>query len=459
VAVGQPKVLIGFAEALAAIESAWCLRDAGFEVVAFTRAGQRPALAAARGVRIVELPAPESDATASVTALRALIAAERPAAVLPLDDPAVWLCDQAHAVRDDQALAPPDDRALAPPDDRALAPPDDRASAALDARASAAPDDRASAALDSRASAAPDCPEGFSVFRHGKGFAITAGPLGPQARLALDKREQVALAEKAGLLVPPTTAADEDPPGAGPWMVKCALAIVHHDGRLYRPAGAVATDKAEVPRIAATLNAPALVQPLLDGVGEGLFGFAAGGELIALSAHRRVRMMNPRGSGSSACRSIPVDPELVEPARRFLAEAGWHGIFMIELLRDDAGRPWFMELNGRTWGSMALARHRGLPYPEWAVRAALDPHWRPAPPPEAGHLLVRHLGRELVHLLAVMRGARGADAGRWPSRTATVRAMLRPERGTRWYHARRGELPVLLRDTWGTVASQVRRRG
>jgi hypothetical protein len=92
------------------------------------------------------------------------------------------------------------------------------------------------------------------------------------------------------------------------------------------------------------------------------------------------------------------------------------------------------------------------------VHAAIDPTWRPATPPQAPHLLVRHLGRELVHLLAVLRGGRGADAGHWPLRTATLLAMLRPERGTHWYHARRGELPVLLRDTWGTVASQVRRR-
>ena len=61
-----PRVLIGFAESLAAIESAWCLRDAGFEVVAFTRGQRRPALAAAKGIRLVNLPAPETDAAASV---------------------------------------------------------------------------------------------------------------------------------------------------------------------------------------------------------------------------------------------------------------------------------------------------------------------------------------------------------------------------------------------------------
>ncbi|MEU5940877.1 hypothetical protein ABZ807_17170 [Micromonospora sp. NPDC047548] len=387
----RPRVLIGFAESLAAIESAWCLRDAGFDVVAFSRAGRRPPLASARSVRVLPVPAPETDVAASVAAIEALVASERPVAVLPLDDAALLLCDRL-------------------------------------------------------ATTVP-----------------LAAPTGAQVLLALDKREQVELAEKAGFAVPRTTLAHagssgEPPPGDGPWMVKCALAAVERDGRLSRPAGAVAARPDEVRTIADRLGAPALVQPLLDGVGEGLFGFAAGGDILALSAHRRVRMMNPRGSGSSACRSVDVDPEVVAAVRRFLTGAGWHGIFMIELLRDRAGRPWFIELNGRAWGSMALARRRGLPYPEWAVRAALDPDWRPPPPPDAPHLVCRHLGREMVHLLAVLRGARGADAGRWPSRGATLRDMLRPARDTRWYHARRGESVVLARDTWATVTAQVRRR-
>jgi hypothetical protein len=380
-------VLIGFAESLAAIESAWSLIDAGYEVIAFTRAGRQPPLAVSRSVEVVAVPSPEQDADACVAALRELVTARRPDAVLPLDDQAVWLCDQLG------------------------------------------------------------------------GGTVIAGPTGPQARLALDKHEQLTLADKAGLLIPPTAVSGVDsPPGDGPWMVKPAAAVVVSDGRLKRPTGNIATDRAEVDRIAANLDGTVLVQPVIDGVGEGVFGLAIDGQVYALSGHRRVRMMNPRGSGSSACRSIPIDPTLVEPTRAFVAAAGWHGIFMLELLRDAAGRPWVMELNGRTWGSMALARRRGLEYPLWAVETALDEQWRPPAVPEAPHILARHLGRELVHLLAVMCGGRGADAGRWPGRMQTVRAMLRREPGTGWYNARRGERRVFVRDTWQTVMAQVRRR-
>ena len=69
-------VLIGFAESLAAIESAWCLADAGYDVVAFTRAGNRPALAASRYVRVVPVPAPEDGLEACLEGLRAVVAHE-----------------------------------------------------------------------------------------------------------------------------------------------------------------------------------------------------------------------------------------------------------------------------------------------------------------------------------------------------------------------------------------------
>jgi hypothetical protein len=379
-------VLVGFAEALAAIESAFSLLDAGYELVAFTREGKRPALASSRSVRVVPVPAPEDDADGCVAAVQALVAQYQPVAILPLDDHSVWVCDRLSA------------------------------------------------------------------------DAVVAGPRGDMAHLALDKAIQLALAEKAGLLVPPTTAPSA-PGGDGPWMVKPSAAIVYQDGKLLRPVGRVATNPAEVAEIAAKIPGQVLVQPIIEGVGEGVFGFAAGGEVYGLTGHQRVRMMNPRGSGSSACRSVPVDPALVEPTRAFVAESGWTGIFMIELLRDGAGRPWFMELNGRTWGSMVLARRRGLPYPEWAVRAAVDPQWTPPQWTETPHVMARHLGRELVHLLAVLRGARGTDKGHWPRRGATIRAMLRREPGTYWYNTRRGEMRVFIRDTWQTVAAQVSGRG
>jgi hypothetical protein len=387
--VPKPTVLIGFADSLAAIESAWCLLDHGFEVCAFTRSGTVPALARSKRVRVVPITAPEQDASASVAELSSLIRDLRPAAVLPLDDHAVWVADQ-------YAQRP-----------------------------------------------VPDGP-------------VIAGPTGKLATIALDKREQLLLAATAGFEVPDSAdAATGQPPGDGPWMVKPALAVELRDGRLHRPVGRMAVTPSQVREIAAGIGGPAIAQPMLAGTGEGVFGLATAAGAAALSAHQRVRMMNPRGSGSSACRSVPLATDLGGPVREFISGCEWRGLFMVEMLRDTAGRPWFMELNGRTWGSMALARHRGLSYPSWAVQAALDPEFAPPYPGlaevQAPHVTARHLGREIVHLGMVL--ARGGAP-----RIATVRDVLIPHRGERWYNWRPGEPAVFAADTWATVRSQLRGR-
>jgi len=287
---------------------------------------------------------------------------------------------------------------------------------------------------------------------------VCAGPVGDDARLALDKRIQLDRARKAGLAVPETSVLD-GPAQLGsietfPVVVKGALAARQHDGRLKRDGGAVAGNLSELETAAERFDAdaPLLVQPLIDGVGEGVFGLATDTGIIAWSGYRRVRMMNPQGSGSSACRSIGVSDELKEQISAMLV--GWRGMFMIELLRDASGTPWFMELNGRAWGSMALARRRGLEYAAWHIEQALGerPIARDAAP---GEVLCRNLGREIAHVLQVMRGPRSGAITNWPGRGRTLIDVLRPTRDTFWYNRRRGEYRFFLADAWATVRSQV----
>jgi hypothetical protein len=384
-------VLIGFADALAAIESAWCLADAGYEVHAFARRGRRPALARSPAIRITHVTAPEEDAIRCAAELAGLAGRTGAVALLPLDDHAVWLCDRAWR----------------------------------------------------------EPPIGH---QNGTCRAPVAGPLGDSAGLALDKRQQLARARAAGFTVPESRdAASEPPPGNGPWMVKPALAVELRGRQLRRPAGRTAATRGEVRDVAAAIDGPAIAQPLLRGCGEGVFGLATTQGVTALSAHRRIRMMNPRGSGSSACRSIPVPDDVAGPVREFISASGWRGLFMIELLRDHQGTPWFMELNGRAWGSMALSVGRGLAYPAWAVRAALSPDFVPAEPADPGQLVARHLGREIVHLGAVM--TRGGAP-----RLATLREVLTFRRRDRWYNWRPGQAGVFALDTWATVQTELRKR-
>jgi 5-formyltetrahydrofolate cyclo-ligase len=385
-----PVVLVGFAESLAAVESAWLLADAGYQVHAFSR-HRRPPLSRSGRVRVHQVSAPAVDAARTIADVVSLYRAVNASAVLPFDDEAVWICDHAQKADD---------------------------------------------------------------------HVRVAGPTGSRVALALDKREQIALAGASGLHVPPTTIALPQervvlPPSSGPWVVKPALAVHEQRGRLGRGRGAVARTLAEVEGVLRDTHEPMLVQQRLAGVGEGVFGYADRGDVVGWSAHRRLRMMNPEGSGSSACRSIDVDPSLRSPISDFLGACDWQGLFMIELLRTDDNTAWFIELNGRTWGSMALARLRGLNYPAWAV-SAVTGRGVPDPPTPGPHVIARHVGRELVHLGIVARDRGKAD--RTIDLVPAMREVLRWRRNDHLYNWRPAEPLVMISDTWQTVRDALRRR-
>jgi hypothetical protein len=379
------RVVILFADAWAAIESAWSLRDNGFEVVALARGCGRVPMQRVRGVRVVGVCPPEEDVKRTLADVRRVLDQYGPATLMPLEDPAIWVADRLAA--DDVSTT-------------------------------------------------------------------VVGPTGSLAQLALDKRIQIELAARSGLLVP-TDGVGEDPP----WMVKPALAIVEADGRLRRPNPIVAWTPADVRRAEERIGGAFFVQQMVAGTGEGIFGLATGRGVRAWSAHQRIRMVNPRGSGSSACRSIPVDASLRRRVERFLEEAEWHGLFMMEFIRDGEGRPWFMEMNGRPWGSIALSRHRGLDYPSWAASLALDTDFEPVVPDDLAHTTARHLANELIHLAAVIKGAPAARrAGApWPSVGRSAASVLRLRRSDRWYNWRPGEKRVFVSDTFATIGTYIRR--
>ena len=388
-------VLMGFADALAAPEAAWSLLDAGYRVTAFAKRGSRPPVRLCHGVTVVEITAPEQDAERSVAELEALAGAGDYTAVMPLNDSAVWLCDR---VRERGLLLP------------------------------------------------------------------IAGPTAERATLALDKRLQVEAAGRAGFDVPPTrvvrTVEEGLAIGELPVVLKPSHPVSEQGGRLVRSPNHFCGERHALETTVRAWDGreEMLAQPVLNGVGEGLFGLAGPDGLVALSAHRRIRMMNPEGSGSSACVSIPVEPELAAAAGRMLGEVGWSGMFMLEFLRDREGRAWFMELNGRPWGSMALARRAGLEYPAWAMEQLRDPSFAPAGPGPSDGLVCRHLGRELVHVLMVMRGSKSTGPSRYPSRWRTLREVLRIRRGERWYNWRRSDWALFVDDALQTVLGSLPRR-
>jgi hypothetical protein len=167
-------------------------------------------------------------------------------------------------------------------------------------------------------------------------------------------------------------------------------------------------------------------------------------------------MMNPQGSGSSACESQTVSADLREKVEALIRISGWRGLFMVETLRDASGQIWFIEINGRPWGSLALSRRQGLEYPAWHVALALDPKSKAGAgfTSEPG-VVCRNLGRELMHLLFVLRGPRSDALEGWPSFWQTLTNVVPVRSGESFYNWRSDDKKVFFADCYYTIKDNV----
>jgi predicted ATP-grasp superfamily ATP-dependent carboligase len=246
-----------------------------------------------------------------------------------------------------------------------------------------------------------------------------------------------------------------------PIIVKPALGVSLNNGKLGRDRFFLCPNETELYSALRTYTpgTPLLLQEYVTGTGEGLFGLATKDGVSAWSAHRRIRMMNPRGSGASACMSVTPEADDVAAGTRLIAHAGWRGLFMVELLRDADRRTWFVEFNGRVWGSMALARRCGQEYPAWAVLDALgETQTIPQKPSILPGVVCRHAGREAVHALFVFRGARPRNTLKWPSRWKTLRELLTFRTSEHWYNWKRDDWRVFLEDFVATLSGVLLRK-
>jgi predicted ATP-grasp superfamily ATP-dependent carboligase len=397
----QTTVLIGFAEAMAAPEVAWSLVDSGFRVVAFARRGRSSALRHSRHVECHEICAPESDVQASLSELSGLLKSlgsqsiDSRLILFPLDDKAVWLCSKLQ-LGSPWLLAGPEDT-------------------------------RTDLALNKNLQVEAAREAGFNV---------------PKSALAITTKDLLAFSAEASF----------------PIILKSAECVPVYEGRVYSCRKWICANPEELERATAEWKerVPLLAQSFITGVGEGVFGLAAPDGVRAWSGHHRVRMMNPQGSGSSACASQPVSEDVRATVGEFIARAGWRGLFMVELLRDESGKLWFVELNGRPWGSMALCRRQGLEYPAWHVELALNKDSRAgSDAPAVSEIVCRHAGREFMHVLFVLRGAKSDALNRWPSLWKTMGDMTQFHRKDGVYNWRRDDPKVFIADFVYTIRDNV----
>ncbi len=115
----------------------------------------------------------------------------------------------------------------------------------------------------------------------------------------------------------------------------------------------------------ATLNTWPLVQSYCPGSGLGQMFHMKGSAATLAFQHRRIHEWPPEGGVSTVCATVPLDQHADQRAKSeaLLASIGWGGPAMVEYRYDArADKYWLMEINGRFWGSLPLARHAGAEF-------------------------------------------------------------------------------------------------
>ena len=219
--------------------------------------------------------------------------------------------------------------------------------------------------------------------RDGLGRAVVPFPSLDAFRRISDKQAVHTEASRLGLAVPAQyTIADYSGAAAldvgslrFPLVVKPARSTTEAAGRRIKLGVSYASDPRALRDRLAALPAeayPVLLQQRIVGPGVGIFELLWDGRLIATFAHRRLREKPPAGGVSVYSESIAADPTLVERSRALLERFQWRGVAMVEYKIDAAtGAAYVMEVNGRFWGSLALAVDAGVDFPRLLVESAL----------------------------------------------------------------------------------------
>lgn len=107
------------------------------------------------------------------------------------------------------------------------------------------------------------------------------------------------------------------------------------------------------------------LQEYVGGTGYGASFLYDNGKMITGFVHRRLIEKTHTGGVSTRRQSVK-NTLLLEYGKCILDSMNWHGVAMVEFKYDEiAQKAWFIEINPRYWGSLALPITAGLPLPYW----------------------------------------------------------------------------------------------
>ena len=148
-----------------------------------------------------------------------------------------------------------------------------------------------------------------------------------------------------------------------------------------------------------------LTQQFVSGLGIGFSCFVIGGKTFLPFQWERIREVDPRGSASSARRSVPLDQSLASRSVQLITAMGFEGIAMVEYKKMADGRLILMEINGRPWGSVGLPIACGIDYPRYLMEWCLNGTLPPDSISYRKNIICRRMVGELTHLSNLRAGA------------------------------------------------------
>ncbi len=159
------------------------------------------------------------------------------------------------------------------------------------------------------------------------------------------------------------------------------------------------------------------IQEWVEGIGFGVEMLIREGEALAVFCHKRIREMDPLGSGSSVCESAPIRNDLVQASLGMLNACGYEGAAMVEFRIDErTGQSWFVEINGRFWGSLALPAACGINFPALYLQMLRGENIPSAAREYPAGVRACSFWREASRLLSALKGKPAGWPGPFPTR-------------------------------------------
>ncbi|MFA5514988.1 MAG: ATP-grasp domain-containing protein [Desulfuromonadales bacterium] len=173
-----------------------------------------------------------------------------------------------------------------------------------------------------------------------------------------------------------------------------------------------------------------IVQRCLPGHGVGAFLLRWGDRIHISFAHKRLHEV-PFWGGWSSLREGHDAPELLADAARLLTATHFEGAGMVEFRRS-GGKDYFLEINGRLWGSLALALHSNADFPKTLLECYL--HGAPVDTPSPSRIGVRCRNiypGEFGYLTSVLKGRGPVRGVKRPGKIRAVADFVLPSIRTR----------------------------